>query len=55
MLNHMIFGKCTQQIMSVTHSTQAETQIWEVQMHVCQTISTNGDEDPQFLDTEISH
>ena len=55
MLNHMIFGKGTQQIMSVTHSTQTETQIWEIQMHVWQTISTDGDEDSQFSDTEISH
>ena len=34
--------------------THEETQIWEFQMHVCQTISTTAG-DPQFLDTEISH
>ena len=34
--------------------TCEETQIWEIQMHVCQTISTTA-ADPQFSDTEISH
>ena len=34
--------------------TREETQIWEIQMHVCQTISTTAG-DPQFSDTEISH
>ena len=57
----MIFGKCTQQVMSAPDTCEKprfkklryectwhswKTQIWKIQKHVWQTISTDGDEGP---------